>query len=212
MQYSVLLYSFGVSGWFTTTLYKQPCQGLYTPFHVPEHSAHQKFVQKMFLCVRSNQMQARLLKTFLGAIHLLRGAAKLEADGAEAFKACCRLDWWLLARVAKQSTDAGWCCDRVGWNSHHSRTFTVLKIPICLFTAANFVPHYLFLLEINQWQQVPQCVRMFSDFRRWQQMLLILGERCHLCKKKKKKKNLQHCGRCHVDWRTGVSSDDCWRN
>lgn len=26
----------------------------------------------------------------------------------------------------------------------HSHTFTVLKIPTCLFTAANFIPHYLF--------------------------------------------------------------------
>lgn len=147
------------------------------------------------------------VKTLLGAIHLLQGAAKLEADGAEAFKARCRRDWWLLARVAKQSTDADRCCDRVGWNSHHNHTFTVLKMPTCLFTAANSVPRCLFLLEINQWQQVPQCVRMLSDFRRWQQMLLILGERCHLCKK-----IFSTMGAVMLTGGLEYSSDECQRN
>lgn len=67
-------------------------------------------------------MHASPLKTLLSAIHLLQGAAKLEADGAEAFKVGCPVDWQLLAQVAKQSTDAGWCCDGVVWNSYHNHT------------------------------------------------------------------------------------------
>lgn len=78
----------------------------------------------MFLCVCVSLSNAEPMKSLLNASPPGQDAAEPEADGAEVFKACWRVDWCLLARVAKQSTDAWQCCDRVRWNGHHNHTLS----------------------------------------------------------------------------------------
>lgn len=56
-------------------------------WYVREHPICKNLFISLHLCVCPNQMHASPLKTLLSATHLLQGAAKLEADGAEAFKA-----------------------------------------------------------------------------------------------------------------------------
>lgn len=154
------------------------------------------------VCVCPYQMHEEPMKSLLNASPPGQDAAEPEADGAEVFKACRRVDWCLLARVAKQSTDAGRYCDRVRWNGHHDHTlsqrFKKPYLSVLLRLILSLTVY--FLLLTNQWQQVSQWVRKPSRCG-------VIGAAANF-----RLRDLQRYDSWCAVWRTGDSSDECWGN
>lgn len=102
--------------------------------------------------------------------------------------------WWLLYHIlpSRQQVQIGVAKKPV---QTHGRAFLKNPATVWPFSTSRFYSSPM----MNRWQQVPQCAGLFPRCGRGQQLLLILGEWCHQCLKKKN--NLHHDGSWHVDWR-----------
>lgn len=86
--------------------------------------------------------------------------------------------WCLLYLPSRQQVQIGVAKKPV---QTHGRTFLKNPATVWPFSTSRFDSSPM----MNRWQQVPQCSGLFPRCGSGQQLLLILGEWCHRCLKKK---------------------------